>query len=197
MVTAGADSPPWAGKCRAWDGPPLPSPAGCWPQQPASRSRPGLREERRPEKSPSRQVLEGKGCVNGDRLCLRHWPHAPGQGWQASFGPGLWGACSHQALANPLRLRCLQQVPEVFALQQLGRAKKGFPRGLQRNREREMPPMPAQQGLCILHLATARGLPGPWREGRCSSWGKVSVLHSGRGVGQAPPPALDAAGAAA
>lgn len=103
--------------------------------------------------------------------------------WARSRGPR--GTCSHQALANPLRLRCLQQVPEVFALQQLGRAKKGFPRGLQRNREREMPPMACAS--CILpRLGAFLGLGGKEDAAagerylfctQAEAWGKHHLRH--------------------
>ena len=209
MDGAGADSSPQAGKRRAWHGPPPPSPAG--PLAPTAGQQKGgasgreRRPEKRPEKSPSHRALRegvrerrqvapfGLQPLEVRASAPRPGPGLAGLIWARSRE--LWGTCPHQALADPLRLRCLQQIAEVLALLQLGRAKKGFPGGLQRNRDREMPPMPAERGRCVLHLATARAFPEV--EGRCSSWGKVSVLRSGRGVGQPLPPALGATNAQA
>ena len=210
MDGAGADSSPRAGKRRAWHGPPPPSPAGPLAPTAGQQKRagpPGGRGGRRRGRRRARATTRLREGVRERRqvapfglqpLEVRAPAPRPGPGMAGLIWAGsweLWGTCPHQALADPLRLRCLQQIAEVLALLQLGRAKKGFPGGLQRNRDREMPPMPAERGRCVLHLATARAFPEV--EGRCSSWGKVSVLRSGRGVGQPLPPALGATNAQA
>lgn len=110
-------------------------------------------------------------------------PH-PGPGLAGLVWARFWepsGSCPYQTLANPLWLRCLQQVPELLPLQELGSTKEGFPRGLQSSREWEMKPLRMGQALVVPHLGEAWGLSWPLL-GRCSSWGRH--LPEGSVLGQ-------------
>ena len=147
----------------------------------------------------------------------QRWAAAVGRGTDAS--PTCWalgergfsrpsvGLRGHpyQAFTDPPCLLCLQQLPELPLLQELGSSKEGFPSGLQSSRDWEMTPPPRRQDLGVPGQSRGaarvggpnRGLRhlqallrSPWGlqcSGLCGHAPLLSSAGSGRaGVGNVP-----------
>ena len=124
-------------------------------------------------------VREGRegGCSSGLRAGAgqgRHsWTALPTGTWgspRPARALGL-GGCPHQALSDPPRLLGLQQVSELFPLEELCCSKEGFPGGLQSSRSWEMAPWPGQGDLAS---------PSSW----LCSWSDPALRKLGHGLAQ-------------
>ena len=73
------------------------------------------------------------------------------EGREGQCSSRLWalgtGGCPHQALCDPPYLLCLDEVLELFPLQDLRHGKEGFPRDLQSSRGWERAPWPGEGDL--------------------------------------------------